>query len=128
MRRILCALAIFAAMAGDRASAHHSYSAYERDRFVEVDGVVDQFKVMSPHTLLIVKGPDGQLYTGEWLASQALKRSGIDAATLQVEQPIVIRGNPRRDFGESRIMNLKGVLRPSDGWAWGQGALQQPTP
>jgi hypothetical protein len=128
MKRTVCALVVFATMAGGRASAHHSYAAYDRDRIVEIEGVIDEFKVMSPHTLLTVKGADGQLYTGEWLAIPALKRSGIDAATLKIEQRIVMGGNPRRDFDESRVMNLKAVLRPSDGWRWGQAPLQQRTP
>ena len=128
MKRTICAVAILAAVAGGRASAHHSYAAYDTTRFVEIEGVINEFKVMSPHTLLTVKTPDGHIYTGEWLAIPALKRSGIDAATLKAEERIVITGNPRRDFNESGVMNLKGVLRPSDGWAWGRALLQQTIP
>jgi hypothetical protein len=120
VKRTICAVAILAAVAGGRASAHHSYAAYDTTRVVDIEGVIDEFKVMSPHTLLTAKDEAGRIYTGEWLASPGLKRSGIDAGTLKAEERIVIRGNPRRDFNESGVMNLKGVLRPSDGWTWGQ--------
>ena len=126
VNRTILAVLILAALAGGRASAHHSYAAYDTTRLVEIEGIIIEFRVMSPHTLLTVKDHNGRLYTGEWLAVPALKRSGIDAATLSAEQRVVIRGNPRRDFNESGVMNLKGVLRPSDGWAW--APLQQPTP
>ena len=128
VKRTILAVAILAALAGGRASAHHSYAAYDTTRFVEIEGIINEFKVMSPHTLLTVRGHDGRIYTGEWLAIPALKRSGIDAATLSAEQRVVIRGNPRRDFDESGVMNLKGVLRPSDGWVWGRAPLQPPAP
>jgi hypothetical protein len=39
MKRMLCVLAIFTAMAGGRASAHRSYGPYDRDRFVEIEGI-----------------------------------------------------------------------------------------
>jgi hypothetical protein len=128
VKRTILTVAILAAMASGRASAHHSYAAYDTTRFVEIEGIISEFKVMSPHTLLTVKGHDGRLYTGEWLATAALKRSGIDAATLSAEQRVVIIGNPRRDIDESGVMNLKGVLRPVDGWAWGRPPLQPSTP
>ena len=128
MKRTVCAAVILAAMAGGRASAHHSYAAYDTTRFVDIEGVIDEFKVMSPHTLLMVKAEDGRIYKGEWLAAAALQRNGIDAGTLKAEERIVIRGNPRRDFGESGIMNLKGVRRPADGWTWGPAFLQPATP
>jgi hypothetical protein len=126
MKRTIGAVAVLAAVAGGRASAHHSYAACDTARVVEFEGVIDEFRVMSPHTLLTVKAEDGRLYTGEWLASAALKRSGIDAGTLKAEERIVIRGNPRRDFNESGLMILKAVLRPSDGWTWGRMVPSRP--
>lgn len=128
MKRTICAVLTLAALAGGRASAHHSYSAYDTTRFVDIEGVIDEFKVMSPHTLLKVKAEDGRVYTGEWLATAALKRSGIDAGTLKAEERVVIRGNARRDFNDSGVMNLKGVRRPSDGWVWGPAFLLPANP
>jgi hypothetical protein len=65
MKRGLCTVVIIAAMAGGRLSAHHSYAAYETDRMGESEGVSDEFAVMSPHSLLKVRGADGRLYTAE---------------------------------------------------------------
>ena len=43
MKHVLIAIAVAAAVTSTSLSAHHSYSAYELDRLVEVDGVLDEF-------------------------------------------------------------------------------------
>ena len=118
VKRGLLATAFVAAVAGGQLSAHHSYAAYDRDRIVEIGGVIEEFKVVSPHSLLKVRGDDGQLCTAEWLAASALKRRAVESDTLKSGDRVILRGNPRYDFVESGILNLKGVQRPSDGWTW----------
>jgi Family of unknown function (DUF6152) len=118
MKRGLCTVAILAALAGGRVSAHHSYAAYERDRIVEMEGVIEEFEVVAPHSLLKVRAEDGRLYTAEWLSPIGLKRSGIESGTLRAGDRVILTGNPRRDFTESGVVNFKSVNRPSDGWVW----------
>jgi hypothetical protein len=118
MKRLLWTLATIAAMAGGELSAHHSYAAYDRERLVEIEGVIAEFKVVSPHSLLKVRADEGQFYTGEWLAAGALKHRGVEPDTLKSGDKVILKGNPRRDFSDSGILNLKGVQRPSDGWSW----------
>ena len=119
MTRTVIAVAIVAALAGtSRVSAHHSYAAYDTSRIVEINGVIEEFHMISPHSLLKVKAEDGRVYTFEWLAIAAIKRWGIDAETLKVGDRLVVGGQPRRDIEESGILNCKSVLRPSDGWKW----------
>jgi hypothetical protein len=115
----MIAVAVAATLAGtSRVSAHHSYAAYDTSRIVEINGVIEEFQMISPHSLLKLKADDGRVYTFEWLAIAAMKRWGIDAATLHEGDHLVVGGNPRRDFDESGILNCKSVHRPSDGWKW----------
>ena len=114
----LCVVAIVAAIARGQVSAHHSYAAYERDRLVEIEGVIEDFEVVAPHSLLKVRADDAHLYTAEWQSPSGLKRVGIEPGTLMKGDRVIMKGNPRRDFAESRVMNFKAVTRPADGWTW----------
>ncbi|MEO8257530.1 MAG: DUF6152 family protein [Acidobacteriota bacterium] len=124
----LCTVAIIAAMAAGRVSAHHSYAAYETDRILEVEGVIEDFEVVAPHSLLRVKSDDGRLYTAEWQSPIGLKRIGVQADTLRKGDRVVLKGNPRRDFAGSGVVNFKGVTRASDGWTWPRQTVQAPVP
>jgi hypothetical protein len=116
MTRVVIALAIAAAATGSSVSAHHSYSAYETNRFVEVDGVIEEFEWRAPHSLLKVRADDNQLYIFEWQAPRGLERSGIQQDTLKNGDRVHARGNPHREFEQNRILNFKFVQRVADGW------------
>ena len=64
--------------------------------------------MVAPHSLLKVRGDDGHLYTAEWQSPVGLKRSGIEPGTLRKGDRVILKGNPRRDFTESRVVNFKG--------------------
>ena len=119
MTRIILALTVAAALCtGVSLSAHHSYSAYERDRIVEVQGVLEEFEWVAPHSLLKVKDDEGRLYIFEWQAPFSLQRRGVREDTLKPGDRLVVAGNPHRGFDENRILNFKSVRRPADGWKW----------
>jgi hypothetical protein len=118
MKRVVVALVLATAAAGSSLSAHHSYSAYETNRIVEVDGVIDEFEWRAPHSLLKVRGDDASLYIFEWQAPLSLQRRGIQPDTLKTGDRIVVTGNPHREFEQNRILNFKSVRRLSDGWKW----------
>jgi hypothetical protein len=126
MKRGLWTVALAAVIAGARLSAHHSYAAYDTTQLVDYPGVLEELKVMSPHSLFKVRGDNGALYTGEGPAVPGLQRWGIDADTFKTGERIVLKGNPRRDFSESGILNLKQVQRPSDGSTWGNVSTTAP--
>jgi len=119
MTRVLCAVALTGIVAtGSSMSAHHSYSSYDTTRVVEIEGTIEDFQMISPHSLLTVRDRDGRAYTFEWLATNGMKRWGIESDTLKKGEHVVAGGNPRRDFDESGILNCRSVRRPSDGWKW----------
>ena len=116
MKSFVLALGIVAAAAS--LSAHHSYSAYDTARLVEVQGVLEEFEWRAPHSLIKVRDEEGRLYIFEWQASGSLQRRGVQEDTLKKGDRLVIAGNPHRSFDENRILNFKSVRRPADGWKW----------
>jgi hypothetical protein len=116
MRHVFFALALTTAASGTSISAHHSYSAYHTDRLMEVEGVLESFEWMAPHSLLKVRDEEGRLYVFEWQAPYPLQRQGVQEDTLKKGDRLVLTGNPHRGFEENRILNFKSVLRPADGW------------
>jgi hypothetical protein len=118
MRHLLCTLVIAAAALGMSLSAHHSYSAYETDRLMEVQGVLEEFAWIAPHSLIKVRDEDGRLYVFEWQAPGPLQRRGVQQDTLKKGDRLVLTGNPHRDFDQNRILNFKSVQRTADGWKW----------
>jgi hypothetical protein len=117
MKRALCAL-LLTAVAGTSVIAHHSYAAYDRERVIDVEGVVESFEWISPHSFLKVKADDGRLYIGEWRAAAAMQRTGVEKDTIQPGDRVVMSGNPKRDIDVSGIVNIRSVRRPADGWKW----------
>jgi hypothetical protein len=115
MKHVVITMAI-AAVTSSSLSAHHSYSAYETDRLVEVDGVIEEFDWRAPHSLLKVRADDSQLYIFEWQAPIGLQRRGIQQDTLKKGERVHAKGNPHREFETNRILNFKFVQRMADGW------------
>jgi hypothetical protein len=118
MRLALLMLAIVMIVSDNSLSAHHSYSAYETDRIMHVEGVLDRFEWVAPHSLLKVTDDEGRLYIFEWQAPLSLQRRGIQQDTLKTGDRIVVTGNPHREFVQNRILNFRSVRRASDGWKW----------
>jgi hypothetical protein len=118
MHRALLMLTVATIAAGASLSAHHSYSAYEVTRLVEVVGVIDEFEWRAPHSLLKVRSDDDQMYIFEWQAPLWLERRGVKPDTLKTGDRIHVTGNPHREFEQNRILNFKSVRRLVDGWRW----------
>jgi len=117
MTRLLV-FTIVVAAAGISVSAHHSYSVYDTDRIMEVQGVLEEFAWVAPHSLITVKDEDGRLYIFECQAPFPLQRRGVQHYTLKKGDRLVLTGNPHRNFDENRILNFKSIRRPADGWKW----------
>jgi Family of unknown function (DUF6152) len=120
MKRVLWTLVLVGVVATGRVAAHHSYAAYDTTRLVEIEGVVEDFQMLSPHSLLKVKDDNGRVYTFEWLATNGMRRLGIEQDTIKKGERLVASGHARRDFDESSILNCKLVKRMSDGRTWGR--------
>jgi hypothetical protein len=128
MRRFSAVLiAAFTLLAGV-AFAHHSYAAtYDTTKDVKVEGKLVQFVYRNPHTFVHVQAPDDsgtmQRWAIEWAGTSQLDRAGVTRDTLKIGDTVVITIHPSRVGGEYRGL-MVNLVRPSDGFNWGQKSDQ----
>ena len=101
MRATILATAVFVAICGVTASAHHSGAMFEDTKVIEVSGIVKEFQYTNPHSLLIVEvtNEDGSVSTWGFEAEgpSTLQRAGIRKNDFPPGTKITIRGNPMKD-------------------------------
>jgi len=117
MRLPVLAVVVSVVYAAGSTSAHHSYSAYDLEQVVEIDGVLEEFAWINPHSLLKMRTADA-LYTIEWRAPNGLLRLGLSRDMLKAGERLVVTGNPHRDIAENGVVNLKSIRRVADDWTW----------
>jgi hypothetical protein len=118
MRFTLLALLGTTMLAGVSIQAHHGYSAFERENTVTIEGNIEEIQYMNPHSILIVKTTDSQMYTVEWLSLPQLRRAGINYDTLKKGDHVVLSGAPARDPAVHKMSIVRNLKRTSDGWNW----------
>ena len=104
--------------------AHHSFAAtYDEGKTVKIEGRLVLFQFRNPHSFVNIMAPDtaGQMqrWTVEWGGAGQLDGQGVTRETLRPGDQVVITGNPGRNPADYRI-RLVTLLRPSDGFGWGQ--------
>jgi hypothetical protein len=80
--------------------AHHSFAMFDRDHQVDLEGVVQEFRFVNPHTFiyLAVKQDDGStvVWTLEGQSPSALVRDGWTSKTLKPGDELKMRIAPLR--------------------------------
>jgi hypothetical protein len=80
--------------------AHHSFAMFDREHQVDLEGVVQEFRFVNPHSFiyLVVKQEDGSTVTWslEGQSPAALVRSGWTGKTLKVGDELKMRIAPLR--------------------------------
>jgi len=80
--------------------AHHSFAMFDRDNQVDLEGVVQEFRFVNPHTFiyLVVKQDDGSTVTWslEGQSPSTLVRDGWTSKTLKPGDEIKMRIAPLR--------------------------------
>ena len=111
-RRLVTALeiALVAALATAPIGAHHSYAGFDREPTVFV-AQVESLTIENPHTLIKLKGTDGQRYLVVYLAATALGRvfpGGVAelASRIHVGESITVSGRLKRG---ADIIEVAGV-------------------
>ena len=104
--------------------AHHSFTAtYNEEKTVKIEGELVQFMFRNPHAWVHVMAPDEngemQRWGVEWGGAGALTGQGVTRDSLKPGDHVVITGNPGRNPTDHRI-RMRTLLRPSDGFGWGQ--------
>ena len=85
---------------GDGAMAHHSFSMFEYGSSTELEGTVQEFRYLNPHSFIIlkVKGKEGRIetWTLEGQPTVMLEREGWNAKTLKPGDQIKLTIAPLR--------------------------------
>ena len=124
-------VAVCWALAAEPAAAHHSYSIYDRDNPINIEGELVEFAWRNPHVILTVK-PEGEApYRIEWFAIHRVGRSGVQPDSLTPGDHVIVTGSRHPEKQYRILALLREVTRPSDGWSWtrpkyGSGTLHRP--
>ena len=106
-----CAAAVLA----PATAAHHSHGNYV-DTFTDLEGVVREVHLISPHSWIYieVKGPGGQpqRWSLEATSRAALERMGVTADYVKAGDIIKARCHPLRDGSRGCLL---GFLKAKDG-------------
>jgi hypothetical protein len=102
MRVRLFLLALGAAVvAANGASAHHSFSMYDRHRTVTLSGTVKEYIWMAPHVTISVVSPGARnnpvTWSVEGSSPSVLARGGWSGALLKPGDKISVGIHPRKD-------------------------------
>ena len=115
----LCALAAFVVMSAVPAvpvTAHHSFNTFfDMSRTVAIEGVVTSFRLVSPHSEMLVDVPDAD---GKMVTWRITARTGAVNAKREGWKPeefigkkVKIEGNPtRRDGGTAMAAGVVTFL------------------
>ncbi len=130
MRKTLLALTMGSAlMFGVTADAHHSFPAtYQVSKTITLQGKVAQLLFRNPHSFLHVDVADvsGQVqrWSLEWGGASQLTSQGVVKDTLKVGDVLMVTANPARSTENATRALVKTIVRPVDGWSWGQAPNQ----
>jgi hypothetical protein len=115
------AAAVLVGLLARPAAAHHSFSEYDAERMVSLEGEVKELRLINPHSRLhiVVTGPDGKLT--EWRlelgAPTALQRRGVTASSLPPGTKLTVSGYQAKD-GALRLAPRKIAFGDGREFAW----------
>jgi hypothetical protein len=118
MKRAVSALAVACVAAAAPAWAHHSFNTfYDMSRTVEIQGVVKSFRLVSPHSEMVVEVSDAGGKMVEWRITARTGAVNAKREGWKVEEfigkKVKVAGNPtRRDGGTAMAA---GVVTFEDG-------------
>jgi hypothetical protein len=106
------AVALAALLVSSTAFAHHSMSAYDRNRTATMKGTVTEFSFSNPHAELYFDVRDDKGTIQKWTAESPnpyrLAKSGWVKDSLKPGDEITVVGNPAKNG--SPIMRLNKII------------------
>jgi hypothetical protein len=96
------ALAVTAGVSlGGPAWAHHSFAMFDRDRTLDLVGVVKEFQWTNPHTWLQLDAPNAQGVVQEWSiegnSTGTLSRMGWRPGSFKPGDKVTVKIYPMKD-------------------------------
>lgn len=94
------------------AVAHHSFSMFDPDQQVVIEGTVARWAFNSPHTFMLIEDAEGTVWAFEGSAPPALIGRGMTGDTFKSGDPITMIMCPLRD---GRNGGAIGIMFTADG-------------
>lgn len=95
------------------ASAHHSFAMFDREKEVQLEGVVKEFQWTNPHTWiqLMVTGTDGKVveWNIEGTSPNGLKRQGWTSKSIKPGDKVKVVISPLRN-GDNGGALIQAIL------------------
>jgi hypothetical protein len=100
--------------------AHHSIAGmYDSTRPVTIDGIVTEYRFVSPHPYLDVRDSrTSQTWRLEMDNRRELESIGVNEATIKAGDRLVVTGSPARRGANQ--MYIERLERPADGFGFEQ--------
>lgn len=119
--RILAIVAAAVCLCAGSVMAHHSNSAYQVDKVVEVKGTVKSWKWTNPHTWLTLTVQSENGGTVDWdlegRAPGVLGRIGWDKLVLKAGEKVTVHMSPAKDGSKvgiiARVTKADGTILPN---------------
>ena len=117
MKAVFALVVLAAAVA---AEAHHSIAGmYDSTRPVTIDGVVTEYRFVSPHPYMDVRDSrSSQVWRLEMDNRRELESIGVNDGTFKPGDRLVVTGSPSRRGATQ--MYIERLQRPSDGFGFEQ--------
>ena len=118
LRAVGLALTVGPMLAGASVQAHHSIAgAYDSRREATVEGVITQFRFVSPHPFIELKDVrTGQPWQLELDNRREFEDIGVTADTLKAGDRVIVVGSLSRR--EPNQMYARRLNRPADGFGF----------
>jgi hypothetical protein len=118
-RQLVAVLASGAVVLGAApAPAHHSFAMFDRGNPVELEGTVQEFKYVAPHSFILLEVKDAEGATAVWNleggAPSILAREGWTRASLKPGDQIRLMVDPLRSGAPGGAWNA-GKVKFKDG-------------
>lgn len=125
MRKPVLSLVVSAAilLVAAPARSHHSNSAFEVEKIIELKGVVTRWQWVNPHTWIHLSVTDDKGVKVEWevegRAPGVLRRVGWEKTTLAIGDTITVHCSPAKDGSHfclvARVTKADGTVLSNGG-------------
>lgn len=93
--------------------AHHSYAAFDMNKNIRIEGILESLKLENPHVHIVVRvetGPEAGIWDIEGASANIMRRQGWSAYSFKPGDSITLVGHPLRSG--DRGMSLFFAIKP----------------
>lgn len=119
MRCTGLAILVTLVLSGSVTSAHHSYSNFDADRTVTLEGDLVELLYAQPHLVMKIRTADAKNYIVTWQTPAFVEQvAHVTRSTFRSGDRLIISASPARDSAIRQLALVREIRRPRDGWSW----------